>query len=129
MVGIIAVAGSSMFLVMPSSPDPKSSLTIWDAPSVFHLTLTVMFWAVVVFLPIVLGYTAVVLRHHVRNTADEIEAHAFGLLRPGPSERRDDHVVLRLDPRRHRAAAAIVGSITMWYEFQDGSTARLVRPH
>ncbi len=33
-----------------------SSLTVWDATS-SHLTLTVMFWAVVIFLPIVLAYT------------------------------------------------------------------------
>ncbi|MFV0369815.1 MAG: cytochrome d ubiquinol oxidase subunit II [Hyphomicrobiaceae bacterium] len=55
--GIIATAGLSMFpFIMPSSSDPKSSLTVWDATS-SHLTLTVMFWAVVVLLPIVLSYT------------------------------------------------------------------------
>ncbi|MFA7276703.1 MAG: cytochrome d ubiquinol oxidase subunit II [Pseudobdellovibrionaceae bacterium] len=57
MAGIISTAGLSMFpFVMPSSSQPNSSLTIWDAPS-SHLTLTVMFWAVVIFLPIVLLYT------------------------------------------------------------------------
>lgn len=57
MAGIIATAGLSMFpFVMPSSSMPNSSLTIWDAPS-SHLTLTIMFWAVVIFLPIVLAYT------------------------------------------------------------------------
>jgi len=57
MAGIIATAGLSMFpFVMPSSTQPNSSLTVWDAPS-SHLTLTVMFWAVVIFLPIVLSYT------------------------------------------------------------------------
>ncbi len=57
MAGIIATAGLSMFpFVMPSSTHPNSSLTLWDAPS-SHLTLTVMFWAVVIFLPIVLLYT------------------------------------------------------------------------
>lgn len=57
MAGIISTAGLSMFpFVMPSSSAPNSSLTIWDAPS-SHLTLTVMFWAVVIFLPIVLAYT------------------------------------------------------------------------
>ena len=55
--GIIATAGLSMFpFVMPSSTDLKSSLTVWDATS-SHLTLSVMFWAVVVLLPIVLTYT------------------------------------------------------------------------
>lgn len=57
MAGIIATAGLSMFpFIMPSSTHPGSSLTLWDASS-SHLTLSVMFWAVVVFLPIVLAYT------------------------------------------------------------------------
>jgi len=57
LVGIIGTAGLSLFpFVMPSSLDLKSSLTVWDASS-SQLTLTVMFWAVVVLLPIVLGYT------------------------------------------------------------------------
>lgn len=55
--GIIGTAGISMFpFIMPSSSTPNSSLTVWDATS-SHLTLTVMFWAVVIFLPIVLAYT------------------------------------------------------------------------
>jgi cytochrome d ubiquinol oxidase subunit II len=57
MVGIIGSAGLSMFpFIMPSSLDPRSSLTIWDASS-SHLTLTVMFVATAIFLPIVLAYT------------------------------------------------------------------------
>jgi cytochrome d ubiquinol oxidase subunit II len=56
--GIIMTAGVSMFpFIMPSSTVPSSSLTVWDAPS-SHLTLTVMFWAVLIFLPIVISYTA-----------------------------------------------------------------------
>ncbi len=55
--GVIMTAGVTMFpFIMPSSTQPNSSLTIWDAAS-SHLTLTVMFWAVVIFLPIVIGYT------------------------------------------------------------------------
>jgi cytochrome d ubiquinol oxidase subunit II len=55
--GVIMTAGVSMFpFIMPSSSNPSSSLTVWDAPS-SHLTLTVMFWAVVIFLPIVIAYT------------------------------------------------------------------------
>ena len=55
--GVIMTAGTSLFpFIMPSSSQPGSSLTIWDAAS-SHLTLTVMFWAVVIFLPIVIGYT------------------------------------------------------------------------
>jgi cytochrome d ubiquinol oxidase subunit II len=57
MTGIIATAGLSMFpFVLPSSLDPRSSLTVWDAVS-SHLTLTVMFWVVAILLPLVLAYT------------------------------------------------------------------------
>lgn len=56
-VGVIFTAGISLFpFIMPSSIDPGSSLTIWDATS-SHFTLTVMFWATLIFLPIVLAYT------------------------------------------------------------------------
>lgn len=55
--GVIMTAGVSLFpFVMPSSTHPAHSFTIWDASS-SHLTLTVMFWATVIFLPIVLSYT------------------------------------------------------------------------
>jgi len=55
--GVIVTAGASMFpFIMPSSLEPNSSLTVWDATSSPH-TLMLMFWATVVFLPIVLGYT------------------------------------------------------------------------
>ena len=57
LTGIILTAGSAMFpFIMPSSTDPNSSLIAWDAVS-SHLTLSVMFWAAVVFVPIILGYT------------------------------------------------------------------------
>jgi cytochrome d ubiquinol oxidase subunit II len=57
LAGVILTAGFSMFpFIMPSSVDPSHSLTLWDAPS-SHLTLTVMFWATIIFLPIVLAYT------------------------------------------------------------------------
>ena len=60
--GVILTAGFSMFpFIMPSSSQPQSSLTVWDAVS-SHRTLQVMFWVVVVFLPIVLAYTAWVYR-------------------------------------------------------------------
>jgi cytochrome d ubiquinol oxidase subunit II len=58
MAGIILTAGFAMFpFVMPSITSPGSSLTLYDAAS-SHLTLTVMFWAVVLFLPVILLYTA-----------------------------------------------------------------------
>lgn len=55
--GIILTAGVSMFpFIMPSSVSLNSSLTVWDAVS-SHLTLTVMFWATAIFLPLVISYT------------------------------------------------------------------------
>lgn len=42
--------------IMPSSIMPDASLTIWDATS-SHLTLNIMFWVVMIFLPIILLYT------------------------------------------------------------------------
>ena len=60
--GIILTAGFSMFpFVMASSSNPASSLTAWDAVS-SHRTLQIMFWVVVLFLPIVIAYTAWVYR-------------------------------------------------------------------
>jgi len=55
--GIIVTAGAAMFpFIMPSSTNPNSSLIAWDAVS-SHLTLSVMFWAAMIFVPIILGYT------------------------------------------------------------------------
>lgn len=60
--GIISTVGVSMFpFILPSSLDPRSSLTVWDASS-SHLTLFIMLVVVVIFLPIVLAYTAWVYR-------------------------------------------------------------------
>ncbi len=56
--GIIASVGASMYpFILPSSLDPGSSLTAWSASS-SHLTLFIMLVVTVVFLPIVLAYTA-----------------------------------------------------------------------
>jgi cytochrome d ubiquinol oxidase subunit II len=57
-VGILSTVGLSMFpFILPSSIDPASSLTVWNASS-SHLTLFIMLLATLVFLPIVLLYTA-----------------------------------------------------------------------
>jgi cytochrome bd ubiquinol oxidase subunit II len=54
----ILTAGFALFpFLMPSSTQPGHSLTIWDASSSAK-TLLIMLWAVIVFLPIVLIYTA-----------------------------------------------------------------------
>lgn len=60
--GIISTAGLSLFpFLLPSSTRPQSSLTLWDASS-SHLTLFIMLLVTVVFLPIILAYTAWVFR-------------------------------------------------------------------
>ncbi|QRX82784.1 cytochrome d ubiquinol oxidase subunit II [Glaciimonas sp. PAMC28666] len=60
--GIILTAGTAMFpFVMPSSLDPNSSLTVWDAVSSYK-TLGIMFWVVVIMLPIIILYTSWVYR-------------------------------------------------------------------
>lgn len=62
LAGVILTAGIAMFpFIMPSSSDPRSSLTIWDAVS-SHSTLQIMFWMVVIFLPIIVAYTSWVYR-------------------------------------------------------------------
>ncbi|PTS80489.1 cytochrome d ubiquinol oxidase subunit II [Sphingomonas sp. HMWF008] len=56
--GIIATVGLSMFpFILPSSIDPSSSLTVWNASS-SHGTLFTMLLVTAVFLPIVLLYTS-----------------------------------------------------------------------
>ncbi|MEW6512587.1 MAG: cytochrome d ubiquinol oxidase subunit II [Pseudomonadota bacterium] len=57
-LGVIGTAGVAMFpFVMPSSSDPRSSLTVWDSVS-SHLTLEIMFWAALIFTPIIIVYTS-----------------------------------------------------------------------
>ncbi|OYW81670.1 MAG: cytochrome d ubiquinol oxidase subunit II [Asticcacaulis sp. 32-58-5] len=56
--GIIGSVGASMFpIILPSSLDAQSSLLVWTASS-SHLTLFIMLLVTVIFLPIVLAYTA-----------------------------------------------------------------------
>ncbi|MCZ0813508.1 MAG: cytochrome d ubiquinol oxidase subunit II [Pseudomonadota bacterium] len=56
--GIIASVGLTMFpFILPSSIDPRSSLTVWDSSS-SHFTLFVMLAVTVIFMPLILLYTA-----------------------------------------------------------------------
>lgn len=56
-VGVIGTAGVSMFpFVMPSSTHLASSLTVWDSVS-SHMTLSIMFWATLIFMPLIVTYT------------------------------------------------------------------------
>lgn len=79
-IGTILTAGFSLFpFIMPSSTRPDSSLTIWDATS-SHLTLQLMFWAVVIFLPIIIAYTSWVyrvMRGTVSEKDIEKDAHSY----------------------------------------------------
>ncbi|WP_114377608.1 cytochrome d ubiquinol oxidase subunit II [Elioraea thermophila] len=60
--GVISSVGIAMFpFILPSSIDPRSSLTVWDSSS-SHQTLFIMLVVTVIFLPIVLAYTAWVYR-------------------------------------------------------------------
>jgi len=60
--GTILTAGIGLFpFLMPSSTRPEHGLTVWDASSSAR-TLFVMLVAVIIFLPIVLLYTAWVFR-------------------------------------------------------------------
>ena len=54
----IATAGAALFpFLMPSSSNPDASLTVWDASS-SKLTLAIMLGAAIVFVPIIIAYTA-----------------------------------------------------------------------
>lgn len=56
--GIISSVGVSMFpFLLPSSADPRSSLTVWDSSS-SHLTLFIMLVVTLIFLPIIAVYTS-----------------------------------------------------------------------
>ena len=60
--GTIASAGFALFpFLLPSSRDPHSSLTVWDASS-SRGTLWLMLIATIVLLPIVIAYTSWVYR-------------------------------------------------------------------
>ena len=57
-LGVIMTAGVALFpFIMPSSTFPNSSLTIWDSVS-SHLTLMIMLYAVVIFVPLIVVYTS-----------------------------------------------------------------------
>ena len=60
--GTVLSAGFALFpFLMPSSLDPRSSLTVWDASS-SHATLGVMLFVTAVLLPIIVAYTGWVYR-------------------------------------------------------------------
>ncbi|WP_341523519.1 cytochrome d ubiquinol oxidase subunit II [Pseudomonas sp. G.S.17] len=57
-IAVISTAGVSMFpFIMPSSTVPAASLTVWDSVS-SHLSLAIMFWATLIFMPLIVIYTS-----------------------------------------------------------------------
>ncbi len=61
-LGVISSVGLTMFpFIMPSSSDPRSSLTVWNSSS-SHLTLFIMLVVTAIVLPLILMYTAWVYR-------------------------------------------------------------------
>ena len=79
--GIISTVGVSMFpFILPSSLDPRSSLTVWDASS-SHLTLFIMLVVTVIFIPLIVAYTSWV--YHVlwgkvdEDTINDESGHAY----------------------------------------------------
>jgi len=76
LVGVIGTAGASMFpFLMPSSSMPNASLTVWDSVS-SHLTLGIMFWATLIFMPLIIFYTSWAYRvMRGKVTIEQIEAN------------------------------------------------------
>jgi cytochrome d ubiquinol oxidase subunit II len=76
--GVVATAGVSMFpFILPSSFDPASSLTVWDASS-SRTTLLIMLVAVALLLPVVLAYTSFIYRvMRGKVTEQQVDADHF----------------------------------------------------
>lgn len=56
--GIISTVGVAMFpFILPSSVDPRSSLTVWDSSS-SHMTLFIMLFVTAIFIPLIVMYTS-----------------------------------------------------------------------
>ncbi|MBO9475994.1 cytochrome d ubiquinol oxidase subunit II [Shimia sp. R11_0] len=56
--GVVSSVGLTMFpFILPSTVDPNSSLTVWDSSS-SHMTLFIMLICTVIFMPLILAYTA-----------------------------------------------------------------------
>jgi cytochrome d ubiquinol oxidase subunit II len=56
--GTILTVGASMFpMILPSSVDPRFSLTVWDSSS-SHMTLFIMLVCTLVFIPLIIAYTS-----------------------------------------------------------------------
>lgn len=79
--GIITTVGVSMFpFILPSSLSPEASLTVWDSSS-SHMTLFNMLVATVIFMPLIIIYTAWVYKvlwgKVKRSDIEEGSGHAY----------------------------------------------------
>lgn len=77
---VIMTAGIALFpFVMPSSIEPGMSLTMWDSTS-SQRTLTVMTFAAIIFVPIILAYTSwCYYKMYGRITKEHIERNTHSL--------------------------------------------------
>ncbi|KGD75389.1 cytochrome d ubiquinol oxidase subunit 2 [Tatumella morbirosei] len=77
---VIMTAGVAMFpFIMPSDTNPGMSLTMWDATSSLR-TLTTMTFAAIIFVPLILAYTAwCYYKMYGRITKDDIERNSHSL--------------------------------------------------
>jgi len=77
---VIMTAGIALFpFIMPSSIEPGMSLTMWDSTSSLR-TLTVMTFAAMVFVPIILAYTSwCYYKMYGRITKEHIERNTHSL--------------------------------------------------
>lgn len=80
LAGVIMTVGIAMFpFIMPSSTEPGTSLTMWDATS-SALTLKIMTFAAIVFVPIILLYTTwCYYKMYGRITKEHIESNTHSL--------------------------------------------------
>ena len=77
---VIMTAGIAMFpFIMPSVTNPGMSLTMWDATSSLR-TLTTMTFAAIIFVPLILAYTAwCYYKMYGRITKEDIERNSHSL--------------------------------------------------
>jgi len=72
--GVVAACGLTMFpFLLPSSVDPNSSLTVWDA-SASRSTLSNLLIASAVLMPLIIGYTVWAFRRLRRDDREGSEA-------------------------------------------------------
>lgn len=89
LLGIVLTPFVTMFpFVMPSSLDPVSSLTLWDCTS-SQLTLEIMFFVTLIFLPLVVIYTSWALSRDERQGDPRVHLGKLSqplLMNPGGAE-------------------------------------------